>query len=350
MESIRQSKTVSRVISTQPSLAEKLQFLSLPAAYPEAPFRVEVIETHMSYVFLAGERVYKLKKPVKTPYLDFSTLEAREQNCREEVRLNRRLASHTYIGVVPLVLDARGQLAFSEEGEVVDWLVCMRRLPRKFMLDHLLRNNGPSQSQTDALCETLAAFYVSANRSPISAKDYGERFLKEHRLNCEVLMRRPFALDHGRARTLLDRLNCRLAANLSLLEQRVSEGHVVDGHGDLRPEHICLCDPVVIFDCLEFNAQLRQVDPFDELAFLGMECAQLGAPWLGAEIIDQMARRLGQKPPRHVTLFYTASRALLRARLTLAHLLDETPREPAKWEPLAARYLDLAEQALAAME
>jgi aminoglycoside phosphotransferase family enzyme len=123
----------------------------------------------------------------------------------------------------------------------------------------------------------------------------------------------------------------------------------VDGHGDLRPEHICFADPIAIFDCLEFNSELRQVDPFDELAYLGMECALLGAPLLGPKIIARVAARLGESSPDKLVPLYTAWRSVLRARLAVAHLLDAVPRCPEKWEPLASGYLNLADRALAEM-
>jgi aminoglycoside phosphotransferase family enzyme len=131
---------------------------------------------------------------------------------------------------------------------------------------------------------------------------------------------------------------------------RVRLGHIVDGHGDLRPEHICFADPIAIFDCLEFNSELRQVDPFDELAYLGLESAQLQAPPLGPKIIAKVADRLDESPPHRLLSLYTAWRAVLRARLAVAHLLDPAPRRPERWEPLASRYLHLAEQALAAAD
>jgi len=344
-----QSKGRASAASSQPSLADKLRFLCAPSTYGDNSDSVEVVETHMSYVFLVGKRAYKLKKPVKFPYLDFSTLKAREFNCREELRLNRRLAPQTYLAIAPLAF-AEERFSIGGEGKIVDWLVLMRRLPRELMLDHLISHGEPSPSQLEALCETLGRFYLGAARSAISAQDYGDRFFREQRTNRDIILRQSFALDHGRAPLLLDRLDRCLEANLPLLRQRVTEGHVVDGHGDLRPEHICLCEPVVIFDCLEFNEELRQVDPFDELAFLGMECAQLGAVRLGPDLIRCVAGRLNKAPPWRLTALYAASRAMLRARLALAHLLDERPREPAKWEPLASRYLDLAEQALTALD
>jgi aminoglycoside phosphotransferase family enzyme len=328
------------------SLVEKVHFLSDPLSYSHSPQEVRVVETHMSFVFLAGERVYKLKKPVCFPFLDFSTLEARETMCREELRLNRRLAGEVYIDVRRLTLSPTGRLGISGEGDVVDWLVEMRRLPQDRMLDHLLSEGGISDREINMLAPRLADFYRRADPSPISPDSYVDRFLREQAKNREILTCRDFALDHGRSNAIIDQLDVRFAADRTLLEQRVGARWIVDGHGDLRPEHVCFTDPIAIFDCLEFNAELRQVDPFDELAFLGMECALLGAPWFGPKLMEAVSEFLGEPPPVRITSLYTAYRAVLRARLAIAHLLDPVPRSPEKWEPLACRYLALAEQAL----
>ncbi len=348
MQSIPQNRASAVCDRGEPSTADKVRFLSAPEAYPHAPASVTVLETHMSYVFLAGERVYKLKKPVRYPFLDFSTLGAREHNCREEVRLNRRLAPDVYLGVVPLTYIPERGMALGGDGAAVDWLVAMRRLPQEAMLDRLITEDRLTETEIDALCDTLAGFYHRVERSSISAEDYALRFFREQEKNRDILTRRDFALDHGRTPILLDLLDARLAASRSQLQERVLERRVVDGHGDLRPEHICFRDPIAIFDCLEFNAELRQVDPFDELAYLGVECALIGAKALGAEIAEKVAQRLSCETPRRLISLYAAWRAVLRARQSVAHLLDDMPREPAKWEPLATRYLNLAQSALAA--
>jgi aminoglycoside phosphotransferase family enzyme len=329
------------------STAEKVRHLSRPSFYPHGPESVAVIETHMSYVFLAGDFVYKLKKPVRFAFLDFSTLDARERDCLEELRLNRRLAPGVYLSVVPLTLDPSCALRLRGEGEIVDWLVEMRRLPEAKMLDRLLRERSLDDAEIDRLSNALARFYRCAERTGLSPSEYVDRFLREHAENRSVLMRRDFALDHDRVPLLLDRLELGLRSFSPLLEERVRSHHVVDGHGDLRPEHICLGDPLVIFDCLEFNHELRQVDPFDELAFLDIECVLLGAPETGPRLIARMMEKMGDAPPAALVALYAACRAVLRARLAVAHLLDSSPRDSAKWEPLAARYLRLAEKRMA---
>ncbi|MBU6528517.1 hypothetical protein JMJ47_003232 [Methylocystis sp. MJC1] len=296
----------------------------------------------MSYVFLAGERAYKLKKPVRYPFLDFSTIEARERDCREELRLNRRLSKDVYLGVTPLTAIG-DRLSLSETGEIVEWLVEMRRLPGELMLDALLWTRGVRDSQITAVCETLAQFYRRAERSKIRPEQYTARLAAEQKVN-RAMLTHP-GIDG--APQILERLDARLVAQRPQLEARVAAGRIVDGHGDLRPEHICLTEPVVIFDCLEFNAELRQVDPFDEVAFLGVECAQLGAPHLLRRFIEELALHLEEAVPSWDLIWlYAAWRAALRARLSIAHLLDPSPRHPDKWAPLANRYLDLAARAL----
>jgi aminoglycoside phosphotransferase family enzyme len=343
-------------------ISDKLRRLREPSAYASPPPCVDVIETHMSYVFLAGERVYKLKKPVRFAFLDFSTVAAREADCREELRLNRRLAPRVYLDVVPLTL-APGGLTVNGDGDVVDWLVEMRRLPAELMLDRLIAEGRLGGARIDALAETLASFYARVDRTAMTPSEYVARFFREHAETRRVLLasepegsrsrrrnlsREPSAaLDPTHVAALLDRLESLLVAATPTLEARVRAGHVVDGHGDLRPEHVCFCEPIAIFDCLEFNRELRQVDAFDELAFLDVECALLGAPDFGARLIAATAARLGDQPSPALVSLYGACRAALRARLAMAHLRDPHPREADKWEPLAARYLRLAEERMA---
>ncbi len=175
------------------------------------------------------------------------------------------------------------------------------------------------------------------------------RFEREQERNREVLNDPAFAVDLDRRwlEVLLARFDAALAACRGLLEQRVTGGRIVEGHGDLRPEHVCLTDPPVVIDCLEFSEELRTMDPVDEIVFLGLECEALGAPWVQDVLMAEMVRRSSDRPPVAVMSFYRAYRAFLRARQSLAHLLVPVPREPAKWMPKARIYLRIAERALA---
>jgi uncharacterized protein len=329
------------------STAEKVAFLGTREAYSYRPREVEVMETHMSWVFTAGDRVYKLKKPVHYPFLDFRTLAAREANCREEVRLNGRLAPDVYVGVVALAKTHDGRLTLGGCGEVVDWLVEMRRLPEGLMLDRTIIEHTIERDQgdrrIDAVAELLIAFYRGCPPADISRLAYVQQFAREHAINEAVLCDPRFSLDGAQVRGVLDRVQRGIEEDAAMLEDRVNRGCVVEGHGDLRPEHVCLSDPPVIIDCLEFSRALRLVDPFDELAFLALECERLNAGWIGTRLIERCADGLGDGPSPRLLEFYWTYRACLRARLALAHLLEPGAREPWKWGPLARRYIELAQ-------
>jgi aminoglycoside phosphotransferase family enzyme len=331
----------------------KLKFLQTPEAYGESGQHPECIETHMSWVFLVGNQVFKLKKPVRFPFLDFTTLKAREFYCREEVRLNTRLAPGVYLGLMALqwcdgafalVPEARLHLPAAASGETVDWLVLMRRLPSHRMLHQLIAQGRVVQGDIDALVEVLGAFYRTAPAVALSPNDYLARFQYEQASNREVLLRPQFQLRD--AALAIDRLDIALSQGAELLRDRASRKRVLDGHGDLRPEHVCLLQPPVVIDCLEFNPQLRQVDPFDEIAYLSLECDIAGAPWIGQRLTSGCAAVLGDHPAPALMHLYTAYRAILRARLAMAHLLDQYPRTPEKWPPLAGRYVACALAAL----
>ena len=336
-----------------PELASKLEFLQSPQAYGDPGLQVLSLETHMSWVFLAGEEVFKLKKPVRFPFLDFSTLAAREHFCREELRLNARLAPDVYRGLMALqwadggfslVPESDLQAGSNASSETVDWLVCMQRLPATRMLDHLLTQKQVGTEDVDAITQLLTNFYSDAPAALVSPADYLSRFQCEQASTREVLLRPQFQLPQ--AALAINRLGMALAAGAEMLHERARQHRVLDGHGDLRPEHICLLHPPVAIDCLEFNPQLRQVDPFDELAYLALECAVAGSPWVGERLLRGCADALHDHPPPALIHLYSAHRALLRARLAMAHLLDAAPRTPARWAPQATRYITHALVAL----
>lgn len=323
----------------------KVAFLSRTDAYGPRVTEVEVKETHMSWLFLAGNRVYKLKKPVQYPFLDFRTLAAREANCRAETRLNRRLAPDVYRGVARLTMEQGGRLALDGEGETVDWLVVMRRLPEDRMLDNVIAQGKAERREVQRVADILAQFYHHLAPVDISAGDHVDLFVRHQRSNRELLTDPDLGVAGAMAEDVLDVLDEFLERESRLLTERVREGRIVEGHGDLRPGHICMIEPPVIIDCLEFNRALRLLDPFDELADLAMECDRLGASWIGGMLIDRCAAELGDRPPERLMAFYRAYRACLRARLAVRHLLDAEVREPERWPPLAREYLAIAQQA-----
>jgi aminoglycoside phosphotransferase family enzyme len=322
-------------------LGDKVAFLSRPETYPHPVTDVIRRETHMSWVFLAGEKVYKLKKPVRFPYLDFSTLAKREAACRAELALNRRLAPDVYQAVVALVQSPRG-LSLGGTGEPVDWLVVMRRLDESETLEHALVTQRLSAWQLDRLMATLVGFYRRVAGICISPAFHLASWHRSLAYNRRVLLEPRLGMPAGLVRQV-DRAQRRfLGERRWLLAERVSGRHIVDGHGDLRPEHIWLGDPVRIIDCLEFNPSLRAVDPFDEIAFLCLECERLGGDWASDYIKRRAIQGLQDGLSGELFTFYRCYRATLRARLAIAHLLEANPRTPEKWPALARTYLRMA--------
>lgn len=324
-----------------PTLGNKVRFLSSPATYSCAPENVVARETHMSWVFMAGECAYKLKKPVRFPYLDFSTLDRREAACRAEYLLNRRLAPDVYLGVVPLTVSASG-LAISGDGPVVDWLVVMRRLDENETLEAALWGSWLKPFQVDRLAATLGAFYAHAPRVQLEPEHYLVGWQKALADNCRVLFNARLGLPQGSVERIAQVQRRFVMKRSALLLARVRARQLVDAHGDLRPEHIWLREPVTIIDCLEFDPKLRALDPLDEIAFLHLECERLGGLWVAERIRRHLARALGDNASSGLFLFYRSHRAMLRARLSIAHLLDASPRTPEKWPRLARMYLNLA--------
>ncbi|MGA7324243.1 MAG: hypothetical protein WBX25_07130 [Rhodomicrobium sp.] len=328
-------------IPYEPTLQEKAAYLRNPDSYGIAPERVEMRETNMSLVFLAGDYVFKLKKPVRLPYLDFSTLVKRRLASAAEAGLNRRLAPGVYLGIVPLCI-SDGALSIGKGGVAVDWLVKMRRLDQGRMLDSLIAKNEADLHYADALAVILAQFYKRAQ--PVFLRP--EEFLRHWRFllrqNRTVLLDPRLNMPQGLVRHLDRALQDFLLKKRGLLLDRLRNRHILDGHGDLRPEHIWLGNEVKIIDCLEFNSRLRALDPLEEIAYLDLECEHLNAKDFGSRVHSRVVQALRDKGPLSLYCFYRCYRAMLRARLSIAHLLAATPRTPEKWHPKALSYLRIA--------
>jgi uncharacterized protein len=324
-----------------PGIDAKVAALRDPASYPERPATIEVVETHMSWVFLTPREAWKLKKPVRTGYLDFSTLEARRRNCHEEVRLNRRLAPDVYLGVAPLSRASCGSLGLERPGEVVDWLVRMRRLPAERMLDRLIRDGRLADADVERVAGLLARFYPSCPVIPMRGPQYRARLERKIRENHAVLADPHYGLSRPCLRTIATALERFLAESAALIEAR-ADGRIVEGHGDLRPEHICLEQTPVIFDCLEFNRDFRIVDVADELAFLDMECERIGSATAGAILLRAWREASGDDPSAALQAFYKVVSACLRAKLAVWHIHDVDGVRHAFWLDHAAGYLDIA--------
>jgi aminoglycoside phosphotransferase family enzyme len=338
----------SAAISTPPlssdvpvSLDEKLCFLSAPENFGRRTKTLEVMQTHHAWLFFTDRLVFKMKKPFRFGRIDYSTLEARRHICNEEFRLNRRLARHTYLGVVPLVINRQGQLEIDGKGRAVEWLVKMRRLPETQML-HIAAPLGlVCEHDIDAMMRKLLRFYRQAPVIHFADGAYTASLQEGLRELRRELLRPRFGL----APKLVEDVTQQQAAYMDqcaqLLERRQKDGHIREIHGDLRPEHVCFFageEPEII-DCLDFDPELRRLDCIEELAFFGMECRRMGLAWIERQCIEHYGMHSGDADFQlHLWHFYASLRATTRAVLSVWHLLDS--RAVAVWTGNATDYLN----------
>ncbi len=322
----------------------KTRFLSAPESYPEHPSQVEAVETHYSLVFLTDRHAYKLKKPVRGDGFDFRSIAARRNNAVAELRLNRRLAPDVYLGMVPLTLEADGRLAIGGQGRPVDWLVKMVRLEAEQMLDRRLARGEWHYGEIEALAQRLAGFFATARRARVSAPQLKARFRTElsTAVAAVTAARDPRLLTE--VKSIARRLECFIVRRAALFRRRVRERRIVDGHGDLRPEHVYSKGVPRIIDCLEFRPDLRQLDPLNELAYLALECRRLGAPTIERSLLRRYRQRSGDAPPAELVSFYGALNAIIRARIAIQHLDEPGARTREELVNRAAEYLAAARE------
>ena len=318
--------------------------LSDPATYgEEGRGGVETRETHMSWVFLTATHAYKLKKPVRFPFLDLSTLAARERHCRRELELNRRLAGWVYLDVLPVVRTGT-RITIGGEGEVLDQVVRMRRLDESRMLDAVLARRRPAMAEIAPAAELLARFLATAPPVPRRIDDHLGVMARELALDLAAFARAEVPLPERTVERVMGRLMRALEPGRRHFAARLAAGRIKDAHGDLRPEHVHLGRPPAIIDCLEFSDELRIRDTADELAFLALECERLGAPATGELFVAIYERIAGDRPGPWLYAFYKGYRAAQRARLAVWHMAEPGSRPVSHWLRRARVYLELADR------
>ncbi len=293
-----------------------VRFLSRPASYPHPVGAIQRRETHVSHVFLAGGFAYKLKKPVKFPFLDASTLTLRKRFCLLELSLNRRLAPTIYLGIVPITEGLRG-LQFGGKGRVVEWVVKMRRLPEERMLDQLVAQHQVSRRDMQDIADQLIRFFRHAARNS-SIDRYGKpaqvcALVLGNLQECQQFVGSVF--QESDRQFLASAYRQYLTLQQPMLEQRVRERRIIDGHGDLRCENICLSRPVNIFDCVEFQPAFRCGDSANDFSFLLMDLEFRGRQ----DLADVLAKRYEVKTDdptfEQVLPFYKCHRSLVRGKV-----------------------------------
>jgi len=328
-----------------PPLIEKLL---RPEAYPHRPEKIDLVQTHISYVFLAGELVYKIKKPVNFGFLDFTTLEKRKYFCEREVILNRRLCPEIYLGVVPVV-EEDGAAYFEREGEPVEWAVKMKRLPEEGMMPRLIREGRLKREHIDLIVEKLVPFYQEAETGP-EVNKYGSLEAISFNVEENFSQTKDFvgkALAPHRYEHIVSWSRNFMRERASLFEERVAEGYIRDGHGDLYSANICFDEPrrkVYIFDCIEFNDRFRCGDVAQDLAFLAMDLDFHKLRDFSRYFIDRYVELSGDRKLLEILDFYKCYRAYVRGKIGCFTWASPEVEDKMREKSLedARRYFDLA--------
>lgn len=296
----------------------------------------EVIETHISRVFLAGDRAWKLKKAVALPYVDFSTLEKRRIACEREVTLNRRTAPQLYLGCRAVYRDAAGRLSFDPQGAPIEWLVEIRRFDARKTLDRLLADGAVTPAMITALAADIAAFHA---RAESVEREAGDMVAQTIALNDEAFANLPpDALPAEAFADFRAAQQAEMERRRSLLSRRRADGCMRHGHGDLHLRNIAVIDGhPVLFDCLEFDDDLAAVDIMYDLAFLLMDLVQQHRGDLASLALNAWLEAIPDDAGIALLPLYVALRAAIRCHIAA---LTEAGRAE------AVRYLALARQAL----
>jgi len=300
----------------------------------------------MSFVFLAGEYVYKVKKPVNLGYLDYTTLERRHFFCRQELELNRRLCPDVYLAVVPVV-EEKGEVRMEGQGKAVEYAVKMRRLPQDRMMDVLLPQGQVTPQMVARVAEKLADFHKKAETNQKIAA-FGGLDIVRH--NCDENFAQTekyigltiLTAKYERIKGYTDDF---MESNAGLFEKRVKEGRIRDCHGDLHAAHVCFTDDICIYDCIEFNDRFRYCDVASEIAFLAMDLDRHQQAGLSRHLVDTYVGLSHDEELLKLLNFYKCYRAYVRGKVESFKLDDPliSQGEKAKALESARSYFQLAE-------
>lgn len=287
------------------------------AVYVHPVSNIRLIETHISWVILTGEYAYKIKKPVDLGFLDFSSLDKRRFYCEEELRLNRRLAPDYYLDVVPITGSARHPV-LEGTGDAIEYAVRMKQFPLDDQLDVLLERGKLEPGHLDAVARLMAGFHQQV---AVAAKDtdYGEPEPVCHAVMENLLQIRQYLQQDApaaRLDLLVDWVKTACARLRPVLGQRKVDGFVRECHGDMHLRNLAWVDGrPLVFDCIEFNPQLRWIDVISEIAFLVMDLQDRGRPQLAWRFLNAWLEAFGDYAGTVVLRFYLLYRALVRAKV-----------------------------------
>ena len=330
-------------MTDQPPL---VQALLRPQAYPHHPEKIELVQTHISLVFLTGDYVYKVKKPVDLGFVDYSTLEKRKHFCHQEVTLNRRGCPDIYLDVVPIAQEENG-IRVEGNGEPIEYAVKMRQLPQETTMEYLLAHNQVSSQMVERVARRVAEFHRKAETNEaiasygdvtMVATNTGENYTQTEKYIGVTIS--PEAFEAIKAFT-----EGFIRENGPLFNERMKDGRIRDCHGDLHAAHVCFTDGICIFDCIEFNERFRYGDVASEIAFLAMDLDYRDRPDLAQHFVETYMEETGDSDILKLLHFYKCYRAYVRGKVACFKLDDPhiSADEKEKAIAVASRYFDLAQ-------
>jgi aminoglycoside phosphotransferase family enzyme len=301
---------------------EVVEALMKPEAYDEQPGRIELTQTHISFVFLTSNFVYKVKKAVDLGFLDFTTLEKRQFFCEKELELNKRLCGGMYLEVVPI--NRSNVIKIKGEGEIVEYAVKMKRMPQEKMMTKLLEENKVDNGLIDGIAKIIARFHSKAETSKrisefgslvIIETNWKENFEQTWKFVGRTISVKDFKLVRERVDDFMKR-------TASFFQKRAEEGRVRDCHGDIHSGNIFVADRIYIFDAIEFNERFRYSDVASDIAFLAMDLDFKGRTDLSNFFVQKYVKYSGDRELTEILPFYKCYRAYVRGKVASFKLED----------------------------
>jgi aminoglycoside phosphotransferase family enzyme len=321
-----------------------VEALMKPEAYEEEAGQIELKQTHISFVFLTKNFVYKIKKAVDFGFLDFSTLEKRRFFCEKEVELNRRLCGDMYLEVVPI--NKSDCIKINGEGETVEYAVKMKRIPEEKIMSRLLEEGKVDRKLIDRMAKIIAEFHLKAKTNkrisefgslPMIETNWRENFEQTEEFIGETISKESYRLIRERTEEFMKE-------NAALFLKRVAENRIRECHGDIHSGNIFVADRIYIFDAIEFNERFRFCDVASDIAFLAMDLDFKDRRDLSKFFVERYINYSGDREVEKLLDFYKCYRAYVRGKVTSFKLndpsVDKEEKSAAKKESKA--YFELA--------
>jgi aminoglycoside phosphotransferase family enzyme len=315
-----------------------------PEAYEEEVGKIELKQTHISWVFLAGNFVYKIKKPVDFGFLDFSTLEKRRFFCEKELELNRRLCGDMYLEVVPV--NKSDSIKIGGEGETVEYAIKMRRIPEETIMTQLLEKGKIDKKLINRMAKIIAKFHLKAKKNKrirefgsvsMIERNWMENFKQSEEFIGKTISKENYGLIRERTREFMKE-------NSALFKKRIAENRIRECHGDIHSGNIFIADRIYIFDSIEFNERFRFCDVASDIAFLAMDLDFKTRGDLSNFFVEKYIKYSGDIELEKLLNFYKCYRAYVRGKVTSFKLNDPSvdEEEKSKATKEAKAYFELA--------